>query len=71
MKDLAHWNRERHQHWADMRLKVQHPERFGNGFKCPLCVYGELYDTGGVVSQSPTVLRVKCQQCIFKGERYE
>lgn len=68
--NLADWNDKRRQYWADVRRKVTHPEEFSNGFDCPQCVTGALYDTGRVMSQSPTILQVKCK-CGFKGERYE
>jgi hypothetical protein len=67
---LGSWNAERLQYWADKRRAVMHPEEFSNGLPCPVCS-GKLYDTGQQVSSSPSVLRVKCQDCVFKGERLE
>jgi hypothetical protein len=68
--NLAEWNKQREQYWRDVRRKVTHPEEFANGFECPECK-GALYDTGQVQSTSPTILRVRCQSCNFRGTRYE
>jgi Zn ribbon nucleic-acid-binding protein len=70
MRNLAEWNAERSKHWSDARRKMSHPEEFGNGIACPTCGT-ELYDTGQAMSVSPTILRVKCIHCGFKGERFE
>ena len=68
--NLADWNAKRKQYWEDVRRKVTHPEEYANGFDCPECG-GHLYDNGRQVSVAPVILQVRCQQCKFKGERYE
>jgi hypothetical protein len=70
MRSLILWNTEREQYWADMARKVQYPEEFQNGFECPECK-GALYDTGQMLPTTPTQLRVRCQNCHFRGWRYE
>ena len=67
---LHDWNEERRQYWADARQAAMEPSRFPNGLACPTCG-GHLYDTGQVLTQSPTMMRVKCQNCSYKGERFE
>lgn len=69
LRSLADWNIERQRYWYEMRDKVNHPERYGNGFACPDCAK-ELYDTGQALTVAPAMLRVKCR-CGFVGSRYE
>jgi hypothetical protein len=71
LKSLGQWNAERKLYWDAVRERVQHPEFFSNGLKCPQCFNGNLYDTGNATSRAPVMLRVKCQSCDFKGERFE
>lgn len=71
LKSLGQWNTERKLYWDAVADRVQHPERYTNGLKCPECFNGNLYDTGRVVATGPVSLQVKCQSCDFKGERYE
>jgi hypothetical protein len=67
---LTDWNERRAREWHETRDRVQNPHRYSNGLGCPRCG-GALYDTGQQVSVSPSILRVRCQRCFFKGERYE
>lgn len=71
LKSLTQWNNEREQYWVAVRERVQHPELFINGLKCPKCLNGDLYDTGRVLSTGPTMLQVKCGSCNAKDKRYE
>lgn len=73
--DLDEWNKQRRKFWSDCRAFQSHPNLFANGILCPACAerghVGHLYDTNQVLATNPPVLRVKCQNCDFKGERYE
>lgn len=68
---LAQWNVERSLYWEAVRERVQHPEMFCNGLKCPQCSHGNLYDRGPVTQGSPVMVLVKCKNCAYKGERFE
>jgi RNase P subunit RPR2 len=67
---LDRWNAYKKSLLDAQRDRLAHPEKYQNGLMCPKCD-GTLYDTLQVMSQSPTMLRVKCQNCNFRGERYE
>lgn len=71
LKSLVNWNTFRSERWECVRDRVNHPERYPNGFFCPSCEFGSLYDTGQMLRLNPNVLRVKCQKCNYRGERYE
>jgi hypothetical protein len=71
--DVSHfdsWNAYKKSLLDAQRDRLSNPEKYPNGLTCPKCDW-KLYDTLQVVSQSPTMLRVKCQNCNFKGTRYE
>lgn len=69
-RSLAYWNRYRKAYWdAKLKRNVK-PELFPNGLVCPDCDQ-MLYDTMQVFPGTPSKMRVKCQHCKFKGERYE
>ena len=68
---LGQWNAKRKAYWDAVADRVQHPELYTNGLKCPACFNGNLYDTGRVISTGPNILQVKCQSCKHKDRRYE
>jgi predicted RNA-binding Zn-ribbon protein involved in translation (DUF1610 family) len=70
LHSLADWNEAQKFRWDQLRDKILHPENHGNGFECPECL-GELHDTGQALSTKPTILRVKCKHCGYRGQRYE
>jgi len=67
---LDWWNAHQKSLLDAQRDRLTNPEKYPNGLRCPKCDE-RLYDTLQVVSQSPTMLRVKCQKCNFMGTRYE
>lgn len=67
---LESWNTYRREYWEAAADRFQHPEKYINGLVCQKCG-GYLYDTLQQTKSSPTMLRVKCQLCDFKGDRYE
>jgi uncharacterized protein with PIN domain len=67
---LDSWNAQRLEFWQDSKQRLLNPSLFPNGLTCPEC-RGSLYDTMQTVSISPVMLRVRCQRCNFKGERYD
>lgn len=69
-QSLREWNTAREAYWVACQRRIWHPEEFPNGLVCPRCD-GGLYDTGHMTNTSPPKLRVKCQLCEFKGDRYE
>jgi hypothetical protein len=71
LRTLGSWNIERRAYWDAVRDRIQHPERYLNGLKCPSCLNGNLYDTGQATAGHPVKLRVKCISCNHKDERYE
>ena len=68
---LDNWNRYRKAYWDAVLKRNTNPELFPNGLKCPDCL-GNLYDTLQQMTVHPPItLRVRCQNCKYRGERYE
>jgi hypothetical protein len=67
---LDTWNDYRREYWEAVRDRLDNPQNYLNGLLCPRCG-GRLYDTGVITCVAPKKVRVKCQDCKHKDERYE